>query len=153
AEGNDKLEAGEGNDQLFGGLGNDMLYGATGNDTYYFSNNFGEDVIIDNNGNDRIIFDDNIDIRKMLLSLEQGDLKISFIDKNDNITVKGWKNRSFQIETIEARDGMKLNNHQLDHLINEMAVFFSQSTSIDAQSVTESKLIELYSNFGIVQIP
>ncbi|HDR1931651.1 TPA: hypothetical protein QB661_001469, partial [Pasteurella multocida] len=150
-EGDDRLEAGEGHDKLSGGLGNDILYGATGNDIYYFSNNFGEDMIIDSNGNDRIVFDNNIDISKMLLKLEQEDLKISFIDRNDNITVKGWKNKSFKIETIEAGNGMKLNNYAIESLISAMAIFFSQNSSLDAESVTESKLIELYSHFGIVQ--
>ena len=105
--GNDDIYAGDGDDTLIGGSGNDTLQGGMGNDTYVFERGFGNDVILNfnpNNETDTIKFIDGISQDELDFKSIDGNLVISFKDKNikDTITISNFfKDKNYMITNIE----------------------------------------------------
>lgn len=121
------LKGNSGDNILRGAGGNDGLYGGLGNDTYLFARGDGVDKISDADasaGNqDWLVFSaaehDQLWFRKAGNGLE-----ISIIGSGDKVTITDWALGSAnQVENIVSGDGLKLNNAQVDSLIEAMAAF------------------------------
>jgi len=110
--GADTLSGGDDADRLLGGTGNDILRGGKGVDSYEFGTGFGDDVIEDSDGLASITVEgigtltgagarqtggnawqtDDKRVTYTVLDLGAGrrDLRISFSDRPDTITVRNW---------------------------------------------------------------
>ncbi|MEP7348493.1 MAG: tandem-95 repeat protein [Sphingorhabdus sp.] len=80
------------NAYFFGGLGSDLMIGGGSNDQYYFDGSFGQDVIYDPSGrSDLVSFDgEGLGLDRAIFSRSALDLKISFLDLPDTLTIEGF---------------------------------------------------------------
>jgi Ca2+-binding RTX toxin-like protein len=121
--GDDAIYGDDGDDTLTGGLGNDYVNGGYGNDTYYFNAGDGKDVIDDfgfQNEIDKLIFSGpGLTASNAIVTRIPGtdDLKISFVDKTDSITLSGQLSSGFNnrygVESVQFSDGTKWTESQL----------------------------------------
>lgn len=122
--GDDVIDAAGGNDTLDGGSGNDTLYGGNDIDTYHFGANWGGDVIVDADGKGSIQQDDiggingagarkvadgvwqtndkKINYTLVGTTANRNDLIISFSDRVDTITVRGWSDGKLGVTLDET---------------------------------------------------
>lgn len=121
---NDTLSGGAGNDILRGGLGNDSLNGGIGSDIYQFGLGDGQDTInnstIDTTAGkmDQLVFDNNINADQLWFQKSGNNLVISVLNTTDKITVSNWfSNANNHLQEIVSGDGLKLNEGQIDQMI------------------------------------
>jgi len=116
-----------GNDCLEGGAGADTLIGGTGNDTYLFGRGYGTDTVHDHDagGNtDTLRFAADIASDQLWLRQAGNDLEISVIGSADTTTVADWYlGSAYRIEQIDAGDGKRLTDANVDALVQAMAAF------------------------------
>jgi Ca2+-binding RTX toxin-like protein len=126
--GNDVLWGSSGNDLLNGGQGNDKLSGGLGNDTYQFTRGDNHDTIREQdssaNNHDVLSFLHNINHDQLWFTQDHDDLRINIIGTQDQVTLANWYDgATYQVEEIQASDGLVLANNQLDQLVQAMASF------------------------------
>lgn len=109
---NDTLYGGEGNDTLIGGAGNDSLEGGYGTDSYVFNSGWGKDTIdnYDNDGSlDIIQFGEGISADDLIISQQQGGLKITLKGTTDSIFIENFNiynpASSYEINELHFADG------------------------------------------------
>ncbi len=131
--GNDGIYGGEGNDILKGGVGNDSLQGEAGSDTYWIGLNEGNDMVYDHDGwqpgTDVINFGDTY--KNLIFTNDSSQLYITQQSSQTKTTVGWWySGTNYQIEQFVSSDGHKLNNTQVDQLIQVMATFSAQNNGM-----------------------
>jgi len=118
---------------MTGGTGNDTLAGGTGNDTYSFTRGDGQDLIQDSDttvGNsDLLQFGTTINPLDLVIARQANDLRLTIHGTTDSITIQNSYTSAptNQIETIQAGDGERLLNTQVNQLIQAMASFSQQT--------------------------
>jgi Ca2+-binding RTX toxin-like protein len=113
---------------LTGNSAANMLTGGAGNDTYVFNAGWGQDTIIENDvtaGNtDMVLFGAPLRPLDLVLSRAVNNLAIALHGSADKATVQSWySGTAYQTEVIQAGDGSKLLNNQVDQLIQAMASY------------------------------
>jgi Ca2+-binding RTX toxin-like protein len=133
--GDDALEGGAGNDLLLGGTGVDWYFGGDGNDTMQYNRGDGQDIVLEwdpTPGNiDRLLFDSTINPLDLVLSRQVNDLRVAVNGTTDQVTIMNWWHESNstagQVEELQAGNGLKLLNTQVEQLIGAMAAFSAQT--------------------------
>jgi Ca2+-binding RTX toxin-like protein len=130
--GADTLTGGAGADTLSGGLGGDTLIGGAGDDRYQFARGNGQDTIQENDatpGNiDTAQFAAGINPLDLVLSRLGNDLRLAVHGTTDGVTIRGWYvGTAAQAEVIQAGNGQRLLNNQVDQLIQAVAAFSVQT--------------------------
>jgi Ca2+-binding RTX toxin-like protein len=135
--GADLLDGGDGNDTLTthynsggtrfrGGLGNDVMTGSYRDDTYHYRLGDGRDVIQERyhySGQDRLQFE-GVDHDRLWFERSGNDLHIDVLGDEGRVTVDDWFRGSvYQLEVVQAADGMSLTNTAIDQLVAAMAAF------------------------------
>ncbi|MGH7231144.1 MAG: calcium-binding protein, partial [Nitrospiraceae bacterium] len=136
-DGNDILDAGSGNDTLTGDAGNDRLTGRSGSDLYRFDRGFGQDTIAgSDSGSDTALFGMNpIDL---VLSRQANDLRIAAYGSSDAVTIENWYlGNANQTEVIQAGNGERLLNTQVQQLVQAIASFSTDSGLTWEQAIAQ----------------
>ncbi len=139
-EGNDHIEGSYGKDILVGGKGDDYLSGGRGSDTYVFSKGDGKDVIKEMSYNkeekDKIVLGGNI--LETIIERDGRNLDITFLDREDKITVSHWfSSESHQIEEIQVDEDYVMTNKRVNLLVQAMASF-EENNSVDWKNAIRS---------------
>jgi Ca2+-binding RTX toxin-like protein len=125
--GDDQLNGSSGDDVLIGGAGNDTLAGGQGNDLYIFGRGDGTDVIGEQGttaDRDELAFRADTQADELWFRRVDGDLVVSILGTDDQITVKDWYlGGEDVVETIRSGDGKVLNHNNVETLISAMASF------------------------------
>lgn len=119
--GNDYIFDSGGDDTIIGGKGNDRIFNYRGNDTYVFNKGDGKDTIYESTynqtENDSIIFGTGISSDNLIVTKKHGDLTLSFLDSDDQITIKHWYNSDrYKIEKFVFANGEILTNIDLESM-------------------------------------
>ncbi len=127
---------------LTGGTGNDALKGGAGNDSYLFNRGDGHDKISENDstaGNsDRLLFGDAINPLDLIISQQANDLRIAIYGTSDQVTIQNWYGGSAgHTEILQAGNGQRLLNTQVQQLIQAMATFSTQTGLTWDQAVAQ----------------
>lgn len=135
--GNDVLNGGNGDDILIGGTGNDILFGGSGNDTYIFGARHGLDEISEYNildGEMNTLNFSEYSSNELWFSLNNGNLIISHIGSQDQVSVDFWgDNSNFDHYNIVTADGKQIGASQIRQLVDAMATF-DTAHGIDRQN-------------------
>ncbi|MRR58516.1 MAG: tandem-95 repeat protein [Deltaproteobacteria bacterium] len=140
-QGEDLLSAGAGDDVLTGGSESDTLIGGQGRDSYVLSLGDGVDTIIDTVesgiGNE-INFRDGISRDSLALSQDGNDLRISYGDAGDEVTIKDFypagEDGSTIIDTFQFADGSIISYRELVNRAPEAG-----DTVLEDQALTEDE--------------
>lgn len=122
------LQGEAGNDRLNGKEGNDTLIGGSGSDTYIFGRNFGTDKLIENDAApgrvDIVRFLPGISADQIWFQRVGDDLQASIIGTTDRVVIDDWYvGTANRIERFRTSDGLTLRDHQVDELVNAMAIY------------------------------
>ncbi|HTY79688.1 MAG TPA: calcium-binding protein [Candidatus Bathyarchaeia archaeon] len=115
---------------LDGAAGNDTLKGGLGSDTYRLNPGWGHDVIHEDDstpGNaDTVLFGGTVRPFDLVLRRSGDSLIVAQPTIGDDVTIEGWYGGSpYQTEVIQAGDGSRLLNTQVEGLIQAMASYTS----------------------------
>ncbi|TBU99373.1 calcium-binding protein [Stutzerimonas kirkiae] len=134
---NNTIEGGEGDDRIqidsarytytsqvntiSGGRGDDVIVAGYGKDTYLFSRGDGQDSITDQGGTDKLVFGEGIALSDLVVSRSGTNLLVEVLDSAnpesvDQITIIGWDNAGYRIETFELADGTTVSAQELTNL-------------------------------------
>jgi hypothetical protein len=100
-----------------------------------FNRGDGQDIVLEwdpTPGNiDRLLFDSTINPLDLVLSRQVNDLRVAVNGTTDQVTIMNWWHESGstagQVEELQAGNGLKLLNTQVEQLIGAMAAFSAQT--------------------------
>jgi Ca2+-binding RTX toxin-like protein len=124
---------------LTGGNGNDILMGGSGHDAYWFNRGDGHDTIQETSGTaDSLHFGASITPLDLMLSRQADDLHMAVYGSNEAVTIENWYTGSTnQVETLQAGNGQRLLNTQVQSLIQAMATFSTQTGLTWEQAIAQ----------------
>jgi hypothetical protein len=123
-------------------VGNDALNGGAGNDTYLFGRGGGKDTINDSDptaGNsDTVAFAAGLTPLDLIFSRNVNHLRLALYGSTDQVEIQRWYNgASAQVEVLQAGDGSRLLNAQVDQLIQAMASYSAGSGLTWEQAIAQ----------------
>ncbi len=142
--GNDRLVGSAGTVYLSGGAGDDVIEsgssyetisGGAGNDVYVYGRGDAGDMINDFDymdsqpaqygaTTDILQFESGIDHDQLWFSQVGNNLQVDVIGTSDSVTVSNWYlGAAYQLDYMDAGDGLRLYANQVDQLVQAMAAF------------------------------
>jgi Ca2+-binding RTX toxin-like protein len=121
------------NNTLTGNSAANVLEGGLGDDTYLVNRSAGQDTISENDGtagnSDVLLYGATINPLDLVLSQQANNLRIAIHGSTDAVTIQNWFSApsTAQVETIQAGNGQRLFDTQVDQLIQAMASFSQQT--------------------------
>lgn len=129
------LDAGAGDDVIESGSSYETIAGGAGNDVYVFGRGDAGDMINDFDymdsqpaqygaTTDILQFESGIDHDQLWFSQVGSNLQVNVIGTSDSVTVSNWYlGAAYQLDYMDAGDGLRLYANQVDQLVQAMAAF------------------------------
>ena len=161
------LDAASYSNQIRLGLGNDKVVSGVGSDTYHYQRGDGHDEITDVDASsytkkrntyfasygktDRLAFGQGIATENLSFSKVGHDLVIHLdtTGNTDSITIKNWTDVRYRIEEIQFANGQKLNQTQ----INDLIEYYAGTSSADSFTLIKgNKVIQSLAGNDVLNV-